>query len=619
MNFRFFQQAATAALPSPTVSSTPASNDDADSDADVVKTLPVANQDGSAVIPPFVPNPKVAHMLERMQFKGRLGKHEQGMPTPLQPQRVVRPSNRLEPAKLTLPINFVAAPTLTPPDCAYNNADSSTASQDLRLHNERLQAQLQQAQADLDATRAELKDARSRLGVAHRELAQLKTACPAAALPPCSTCNQTGHLPSSCPLRRQSKIGIPPQRPGEPECAHFVKTGHCRFGAKCRFHHPPTHKPPASETGMPPEPPQPQPSIPTATLHARAYTALHGRTSTAPNKPGLGYASKAPPLFQHANRKGACSICGDETSLVLWYTDRIRLPDPYSTDLHKYDAPLKRAHDTLQICTNCRTTHQHSSHLQHIFSRSLAYCSNHARHSLTVSPAVHLACARLSAFASDADMDSAAVAALADIEVPQDTTVTDIHPASAGFVIAGAAVQVAERAARQSNRILANAALALARAAVQKAETEPHLTQQQREILASMHLPHIPTAPSDSTTAAADVRVNDTDSSTAIITLTKQNDDAEKMLAAQQQQLKLLDPYIANLLNMPPSPALDQVQQSVQALHAAAQQALASAQHALTQAGTVAPQHAAQLTRAMHIAQRLHALTDCYMATLGLT
>ncbi len=306
---------------------------------------------------------------------------------------------------------------------------------------------------------------------------------------------------------------------------------------------------------------------------------------------------------------------------MLWYTNRIRLPDPYSTDLDKYDAPLKRAHDTLQICTNCRTTHQHSSHLQHIFSQSLAYCSNHARHSLTVSPTVHLACARLSAFASDADIDSAAEAALADIDVPQDTSVTDTHPTSAGVVIAGAAVQVAERAARQSNRILANAALALARAAVQQAHTEPHLTEQQREVLRSLHLQHIPTSTPDKSDPA-NAATNEACPATVhanITVLTAQNDEAEKMLAAQQQQLKLLDPYIANLLNMPPSPALDQVQQSVQTLHAAAQQALASAQHALTQAGTVAPQHAAQLTRAMHIAQRLHALTDCYMATLGLT
>ncbi|XP_031128363.1 zinc finger CCCH domain-containing protein 34-like [Ipomoea triloba] len=30
-----------------------------------------------------------------------------------------------------------------------------------------------------------------------------------------------------------------PQRPGEPECQHYMKTGDCKFGSSCRYHHPP--------------------------------------------------------------------------------------------------------------------------------------------------------------------------------------------------------------------------------------------------------------------------------------------------------------------------------------------------------------------------------------------
>ncbi|KAH9730254.1 zinc finger CCCH domain-containing protein 32 [Citrus sinensis] len=29
-----------------------------------------------------------------------------------------------------------------------------------------------------------------------------------------------------------------PERPGEPECQYFLKTGDCKFGSSCRFHHP---------------------------------------------------------------------------------------------------------------------------------------------------------------------------------------------------------------------------------------------------------------------------------------------------------------------------------------------------------------------------------------------
>ncbi|XP_031098168.1 zinc finger CCCH domain-containing protein 58-like [Ipomoea triloba] len=29
-----------------------------------------------------------------------------------------------------------------------------------------------------------------------------------------------------------------PQRPGQPECQHYMKTGECKFGSSCRYHHP---------------------------------------------------------------------------------------------------------------------------------------------------------------------------------------------------------------------------------------------------------------------------------------------------------------------------------------------------------------------------------------------
>ncbi|PNX92903.1 zinc finger CCCH domain-containing protein zfn-like [Trifolium pratense] len=33
-----------------------------------------------------------------------------------------------------------------------------------------------------------------------------------------------------------------PQRPGEPDCSYYIKTGLCRFGSTCRFNHPPNRK-----------------------------------------------------------------------------------------------------------------------------------------------------------------------------------------------------------------------------------------------------------------------------------------------------------------------------------------------------------------------------------------
>lgn len=30
-----------------------------------------------------------------------------------------------------------------------------------------------------------------------------------------------------------------PERPEEPDCAYYIRTGLCRFGMTCRFNHPP--------------------------------------------------------------------------------------------------------------------------------------------------------------------------------------------------------------------------------------------------------------------------------------------------------------------------------------------------------------------------------------------
>ncbi|XP_016691969.1 zinc finger CCCH domain-containing protein ZFN-like isoform X3 [Gossypium hirsutum] len=53
-----------------------------------------------------------------------------------------------------------------------------------------------------------------------------------------------------------------PERPGQPECQFYMKTGDCKFGAVCRFHHPRERVPPApdcllSPIGLPLRPGEP--------------------------------------------------------------------------------------------------------------------------------------------------------------------------------------------------------------------------------------------------------------------------------------------------------------------------------------------------------------------------
>lgn len=30
-----------------------------------------------------------------------------------------------------------------------------------------------------------------------------------------------------------------PERPGQPECQYYLKTGDCKYGSSCKYHHPP--------------------------------------------------------------------------------------------------------------------------------------------------------------------------------------------------------------------------------------------------------------------------------------------------------------------------------------------------------------------------------------------
>lgn len=61
---------------------------------------------------------------------------------------------------------------------------------------------------------------------------QLSSSSPALARPYTS-------LPSSIGASSSSpKEQAFPERPGEPECQYYLKTGDCKYGSSCRYHHP---------------------------------------------------------------------------------------------------------------------------------------------------------------------------------------------------------------------------------------------------------------------------------------------------------------------------------------------------------------------------------------------
>lgn len=57
----------------------------------------------------------------------------------------------------------------------------------------------------------------------------------------------------SYPLTKsQKEQHVFPERPGEPECQFYMKTGDCKFGSSCRYHHPPEWNLPKSNFGLSP-------------------------------------------------------------------------------------------------------------------------------------------------------------------------------------------------------------------------------------------------------------------------------------------------------------------------------------------------------------------------------
>ncbi|RRT52743.1 hypothetical protein B296_00036874 [Ensete ventricosum] len=55
---------------------------------------------------------------------------------------------------------------------------------------------------------------------------------------------QIPSLSPAGPSSTNQRGNIFPERPGQPECQFFMKTGDCKFGAKCKYHHPPGRRMP---------------------------------------------------------------------------------------------------------------------------------------------------------------------------------------------------------------------------------------------------------------------------------------------------------------------------------------------------------------------------------------
>ncbi|XP_057539208.1 zinc finger CCCH domain-containing protein 32-like isoform X2 [Amaranthus tricolor] len=69
-----------------------------------------------------------------------------------------------------------------------------------------------------------------------------------------------------------------PQRPGQPECQHYLKTGDCKFGSSCKYHHPVQWGAPETSTALSAMGLPLRPGIPTCSYYAQHRVCKFGPT-----------------------------------------------------------------------------------------------------------------------------------------------------------------------------------------------------------------------------------------------------------------------------------------------------------------------------------------------------
>ncbi|GBG62082.1 hypothetical protein CBR_g28558 [Chara braunii] len=87
-----------------------------------------------------------------------------------------------------------------------------------------------------------------------------------------------------------------PERPGQPECTFYMRTGDCKYGMSCRYHHPKDRGVPAaqcalSSMGLPLRPGQPQ-----CSFYTRYGVCKFGHTCKFDHPVGLDYSPSASSL-----------------------------------------------------------------------------------------------------------------------------------------------------------------------------------------------------------------------------------------------------------------------------------------------------------------------------------
>ncbi|KAJ0681611.1 putative transcription factor C3H family [Helianthus annuus] len=100
-----------------------------------------------------------------------------------------------------------------------------------------------------------------------------------------------------------------PERPGQPECQFYMKTGDCKFGAVCRFHHPRERVIPAPDCALSPIGLPLRPGEPLCIFYSRYGTCKFGSSCKFDHPMGV-FTYSFSPTSPHAHLLASSSSSG---------------------------------------------------------------------------------------------------------------------------------------------------------------------------------------------------------------------------------------------------------------------------------------------------------------------
>ncbi|PKI55477.1 hypothetical protein CRG98_024089, partial [Punica granatum] len=113
-----------------------------------------------------------------------------------------------------------------------------------------------------------------------------------------------------------------PERPGQPECQFYMKTGDCKFGAVCRFHHPRERIIPPPDCALSPMGLPLRPGEPLCIFYSRYGICKFGPSCKFDHPMGiftynLSASSLADPAAQHFPKLSTEGLVGKTRRLSL--------------------------------------------------------------------------------------------------------------------------------------------------------------------------------------------------------------------------------------------------------------------------------------------------------------